>query len=135
MQISKKKIEAKIKEVGEKTKFCSPLLDIFKGIKIGSIFTNLKAAFIFVIAPFFTAKTKAGELEFKAPYAYVFFLMVALFVSIGQLIFMVHQVAFSVVNEPAVVLAACGGQVATLIIVIDRMMTAYNKGKSGSNDV
>lgn len=101
---------------------------------IPKLFFSIGAGIKFIVAPIFTAKNKkTGKLEFKAPYLYVFLLMMALFVSIGQLVYMIHQVAFGEVNEPVPVLTACGAQVATMIVVIDRMLKAYNEGSKNGN--
>lgn len=86
----------------------------------------------FVITPIFTAKSeKTGKVEFKAPYLYVFIMFCLLVFAVSQFIYLIHAVAFSTVNEPGIVLSACGGLVATLIIIIDRVLSAYNKGKNG----
>jgi hypothetical protein len=113
-------------------KKANPVIDYLKEFSILRLFKSLWQAIKFVVVPIFTSKDdKTGDIKFNPVYFYIFLSVVTFFISVGQLIYMIHQVAFGDVNNPVAVLTASGGLVGTLIIIIDRMMVAYNKGKNG----
>lgn len=88
----------------------------------------------FILIPTFTKIGKDGKIEFNPVYFYIF-VFVILFI-ISAIIFMklIWLAACGEIENVVAVLTAAGGLVSTQIIIIDRMMVAYNKGKEDKHE-
>lgn len=130
MKNAKKIIKSKETEIGILQKILNQFIDFFKNFSIINISKHILQAVLFILTPIFTTE-KNGKRKFNPVYFYIFISVSFFFASVTLTLYMIWQIAFSVVNHPQIVATACGGLVTTLIIVIDRMMAAYNKGKEG----
>jgi len=119
-----------IKNIGVIKKLLNQFVDFFKNFSIVNISKHILQAFLFILTPMFTSE-RNGKRKFNPVYFYIFISVSFFFASVTLTLYMIWQIAFSVVSHPQIVATACGGLVTTLIIVIDRMMAAYNKGKEG----